>query len=139
MEEKYKDKWPEYYKRFKKKQLEMKWGIINPNIVDEFETRVIQPTPAADEGLEKWEIPYNVRKKAQWIAEQAQKEVRKEWAQRGNVNNIIIIEPGPSKKDIIYYQCEIHQLRMDAEKRREFEEVCNEIISKIDPPQNSVE
>ena len=131
MEDKYKDKRSEYWCTYRRKQLKLKLGIINPNIVDYYAVRVKMVTPKPDEGLAKSAVRNNIRDKASAIAELAQKEVRKEWAHRGNVNNIIIIEHGTVNQSTMYYQCEIHQLRMDIEKRKEFEKVCETIITNI--------
>ena len=113
MKEKYNDRRHQYYMAHKEKVRKLQTGVLNPLLVDYYMTRIEQPTPAADEDLVKWKRPENIRDKACKVAELAQKEVRKEWAHRGNVNNIIIIEHGTVNKSTMYYQCEIHQLRMD--------------------------
>ena len=131
MGDKYKDKRAEYQRRHKKKALNEKWGITNPNLVDYYLTKIVLPTPVADKSLSKWCRPIYIREKVDEIVFEAQKQIRKEWAHRGNTNNIIIISEGVSNKSTITYKCEIHQLKMDKEKTKEFEDVCKTILETI--------
>ena len=131
MEDKYKEKRPEYWRTHKQKQLKVKWGILDPNLKDFFETRVSIDLPPLNNELPIWTARDERVKWLKGIADAAQKQVRKEWAHRGNVNNIIIIELGNVRKDKANFNCEVHQLKMNKEKTAEFAEICENFFNDI--------
>ena len=131
MEDKYKEKRSEYWRAHKQKQLKLKWGIIDPNLKDFFETRVSIDLPPLRNDVPIWTAKDERVKWLKGLADAAQKQVRKEWAHRGNVNNIIIIELGNVRKDKANFNCEVHQLKMTKEKTAEYAVICEQVIKSL--------
>lgn len=110
-----------------KKRAKERSGITK-DMTDYFECKVTDAAPIPDEDMPEWNYRILIPQMAEDMGFAYARAMRREWSRRGNDNFIIVVTAGKIHKGQLKYKCELYQLRLTEEKRKEFAEVAASII-----------